>query len=77
MIENFFGFPEGIGGAWLARWAGRQAEKFGAELKFLTGVSGSRLEAKNDDEPTLILDDGTEISASVVARGSRHGLGGG
>ena len=28
MIENFFGFPEGIGGAELARMAGRQAEKF-------------------------------------------------
>ena len=32
MIENFFGFPDGIGGAELARLAGRQAEKFGAEL---------------------------------------------
>src|SRR3954468_4325704 len=28
LIENFFGFPEGIGGAELARLAGRQAEKF-------------------------------------------------
>ena len=27
MIENFFGFPEGIGGAELARLAGRQAER--------------------------------------------------
>ncbi len=27
MIENFFGFPEGIGGAELARLAGRQAEQ--------------------------------------------------
>src|SRR5256886_10286824 len=26
MIENFFGFPDGIGGAELARLAGRQAE---------------------------------------------------
>ena len=34
-IENFFGFPDGIGGAELARRAGRQAEKFGAELVFL------------------------------------------
>ena len=32
MIENFFGFPGGIGGAELARLAGRQAEGFGAEL---------------------------------------------
>jgi thioredoxin reductase (NADPH) len=38
LIENFFGFPEGIGGAELARRAGRQAERFGAELSFLGGV---------------------------------------
>jgi hypothetical protein len=31
-IENFFGIPEGVGGAELARMAGRRAERFGAEL---------------------------------------------
>ncbi|MDX6699519.1 MAG: thioredoxin reductase [Solirubrobacteraceae bacterium] len=41
MIENFFGFPDGIGGAELARLAGRQAEGFGAELVLLRGVTGS------------------------------------
>src|SRR6266702_907612 len=66
MIENFFGFPDGIGGAELARLAGRQAEKFGAELHFLTGVKGSRLDGRVDDAPTLILQDGAEITASVV-----------
>jgi thioredoxin reductase (NADPH) len=65
MIENFFGFPEGIGGAELARLAGRQAERFGAELIFLRGVQGSRL--KGTDEPhQLILDDGSEVTASVA-----------
>jgi thioredoxin reductase (NADPH) len=65
MIENFFGFPEGIGGAELARLAGRQAERFGAELMLLRGVRGSRLKA--DDQPIeLVLDDGSEVSASVV-----------
>ena len=39
-IENFFGFPDGIGGAELARLAGRQAERFGAELMLLRGVEG-------------------------------------
>jgi thioredoxin reductase (NADPH) len=39
MIENFFGFPDGIGGAELARLAGRQAERFGAEIVF-RGVVG-------------------------------------
>lgn len=66
MIENYFGFPDGIGGAELARLAGRQAEKFGAELHFLTGVKGSRLEGKVDEEATLILDDGSEVTAAVV-----------
>ena len=43
LIENFFGFPGGIGGAELARLAGRQAEGFGAELVLLRGVTGSRM----------------------------------
>jgi thioredoxin reductase (NADPH) len=45
MIENFFGFPDGIGGAELARMAGRQAEKFGAELIIRRGVVGHRTHA--------------------------------
>ena len=65
LIENFFGFPEGIGGAELTRLAARQAERFGAELLFLRGVRGSRM--NGHDEPVgLILDDGSEVSASVV-----------
>ncbi len=64
-IENFFGFPDGIGGAELARLAGRQAEQFGAELIFLRAVQGSRL--NGHDEPVgLCLADGTEVTASVV-----------
>jgi thioredoxin reductase (NADPH) len=65
MIENFFGFPDGIGGAELARLAGRQAEKFGAELQLMRGVTGSRLRA-HDEPVELILDDGSEVTASVV-----------
>jgi thioredoxin reductase (NADPH) len=65
MIENFFGFPDGIGGAELARLAGRQAERFGAELMLLRGVRGSRL--KGHDEPVeLMLEDGSDVTASVV-----------
>jgi thioredoxin reductase (NADPH) len=65
MIENFFGFPDGIGGAELARMAGRQAEKFGAEVMVMRGALGSRL---NDPrEPVDILVDGEiEIKASAV-----------
>ena len=65
MIENFFGFPGGIGGAELARLAGRQAEGFGAELLLMRGVRGSRMNGL--DEPVgLILDDDSEVTASVV-----------
>jgi thioredoxin reductase (NADPH) len=66
MIENFFGFPDGIGGAELARLAGRQAERFGAELILLRGVQGSRMTGHHDDPVELILDDGSEVTASVV-----------
>jgi thioredoxin reductase (NADPH) len=59
MIENFFGFPEGIGGAELARRAGRQAEQFGAELMILSGVASGtidggkvRLRSDGDEEVT-------------------------
>ena len=49
LIENFFGFPEGIGGAELCRLAGRQAERFGAELVMLRGVTGGG--SRGPDEP--------------------------
>src|SRR5262249_30401797 len=64
-IENFFGFPDGIGGAELVRLAGRQAEHFGAELMVMRSVKGSRL-GSHDEPAELILDDGTEVTASVV-----------
>jgi thioredoxin reductase (NADPH) len=65
MIENFFGFPDGIGGAELARLAGRQAERFGAELMLMRGIRGSRMNGL--DEPVeLILEDNSEVTASVV-----------
>ena len=63
-IENFFGFPEGIGGAELARMAGRQAEGFGAELTLLRGASGNRREP--DGRFVIEIEGGYEISAPVV-----------
>jgi thioredoxin reductase (NADPH) len=63
LIENFFGFPDGIGGAELARLAGRQAERFGAELVFLRGVTGSELLA---DGFKLRLEGGYDVEAQVV-----------
>jgi thioredoxin reductase (NADPH) len=64
LIENFFGFPEGIGGAELARLAGRQAERFGAEVMVQRGVTGSGHEPGG---PFRIDVDGVEpISARAV-----------
>jgi thioredoxin reductase (NADPH) len=63
LIENFFGFPGGIGGAELARLAGRQAEGFGAELVFLRGVTGSEI---LEDAFRLELEGGYHVEAKVV-----------
>ena len=65
LIENFFGFPDGIGGAELTRLAGRQAEGFGAEVMVLQGIRGSRLD-DDGQRVTLVLDDGAQVTASVV-----------
>ena len=64
MIENFFGFPEGIGGAELARRAGRQAERFGAEVLVRRGVTGSR----RDPDGRFVIDvaGGHRIGALVA-----------
>jgi thioredoxin reductase (NADPH) len=64
MIENFFGFPEGIGGAELARMAGRQAERFGAELLILNGVVDSSLEPLKT--PVATLSSGDQVTSDIV-----------
>lgn len=64
LIENFFGFPQGIGGAELARRAGRQAEQFGAELTLLRGVTESR--AGTDGRFHVEVEGGHEITARVA-----------
>lgn len=63
-IENFFGFPDGIGGAELARLAGRQAEGFGAHLSLLRPVVRS---GTGDDGRFVIeLEGGYTVRAPVV-----------
>ena len=64
LIENFFGFPDGIGGAELARLAGRQAEGFGAELLLLRAVEGHR--RYDDGRITFELSDGSSVSSDVA-----------
>jgi thioredoxin reductase (NADPH) len=64
LIENFFGFVDGIGGAELARRAGRQAERFGADLVLQRGVVGSSIAGVG--RPRLTLAGGHELTADVV-----------
>jgi thioredoxin reductase (NADPH) len=63
MIENFFGFPDGIGGAELARLAGRQAERFGAELLIRRGLARGEHTA---DGHALELAGGAVVRAPIV-----------
>ncbi len=63
-IENFFGFPDGIGGAELARLAGRQAEGFGAELQLMRGVVGHAFDSEG--RLTFQLEGGDEAGADVA-----------
>ena len=63
-IENFFGFVDPIGGAELSRLAGRQAERFGAELLILNGVVRGHLEP--GAAPVVELSSGDEVSADIM-----------
>jgi thioredoxin reductase (NADPH) len=63
LIENFFGFPQGVGGAELARLAARQAEGFGSELLFHGVVGGHRLRG---GRYRLEIDGGHELTASIA-----------
>ena len=64
LIENFFGFPDGIGGAELARRAGRQAEGFGAELLLLGGIEDAGFDPGGP--VTLHYGGGRRTTADVV-----------
>jgi thioredoxin reductase (NADPH) len=67
-IENYLGFPSGIGGADLARRAATQAQRFGAELVTPQVVTAVRVE---DPYRVITLADGAELScyALIVATG--------
>jgi thioredoxin reductase (NADPH) len=63
LIENFFGFVDGIGGAELARLAGRQAEGFGAELVLMRPVVDGSFDSGG---PTVTLEGGHPVTADVA-----------
>src|SRR4051812_48056912 len=66
-IENFFGFPDGgIGGAELARRAGRQAEGFGADLLLLNGVVGHEPAPGGGGATTIHTSRGDTVTADIL-----------
>jgi thioredoxin reductase (NADPH) len=63
MIENYLGFPHGVRGADLARFATEQARRFGAELLTAQTAVGLRRE---DPYRIVLLSDGTELTTYCV-----------
>ena len=63
MIENYLGFPTGIGGADLARRAATQAKRFGAEIVSPQVVKSVRVE---DPYRIITLEDGSELSCYAL-----------
>ena len=70
-LDNFPGFPEGIGGAEFADRLTRQAARFGVEMLTAQEVTGLRAEAESRYVATA---DGAEYGARavLVATGSRY-----
>src|SRR5260221_12004011 len=69
IVENYPGFPEGIDGYELMTKMQKQAEKFGARVKFAT-VEGVDLSKR----PFKMNVDGEDLLAEtiVIARGAGH-----
>jgi thioredoxin reductase (NADPH) len=67
-IENYLGFPAGISGADLARRAGAQARKFGAEILTAADAVSVRVD---DPVKVVTLNNGSELSckALIIATG--------
>ncbi len=62
-IENYLGFPTGIPGGLLARYAADQARRFGTEILTPQEVQGVRAE---DRYRIVTLADGTELAGDVL-----------
>jgi thioredoxin reductase (NADPH) len=67
-IENYPGFPEGVGGAQLGELFQKQAEHFGARVEFDTALS-----VDLSKRPFKVVTDNAEYSADslIVASGAR------
>ncbi len=70
-IENYLGFPKGLSGADLSRWAITQAMRLGAE--FITPLEAVDIKL-TDNYKTIVLSDRLEINALsvVIATGGEY-----
>jgi thioredoxin reductase (NADPH) len=71
-IDNYPGFPEGIGGADLADRFVAQAKRYGVEL--LSAVSAESVQSDEDGTVSVRLSNGQEVCATavIVATGSTY-----
>jgi len=69
LVENYPGFPEGIGGCELMERMQKQAERFGARVKF-----GTVEAADLSRQPFLLTVDGEPVEAEtlIIASGASH-----
>lgn len=69
IVENYPGFPEGVNGYELMDRLQKQAEKFGARVKF--GVLDS---ARLKENPITLVVDGEEVKTAtlIIASGASH-----
>ena len=69
LIENYPGFPEGIGGAELTEKMKVQAEKFGLETRTFAAVEGVK---DGGEIKTLLLESGKAQARAVIVATGRH-----
>jgi thioredoxin reductase (NADPH) len=74
-IENYLGFPTGIGGLQLMARAYNQAQKFGVEMAIPDEVIGLQPAGESDGSPFVLrLSNNEQVSARavVIASGARY-----
>ena len=69
LIENYPGFPEGIGGAELVERIKTQAERFGLEIATFSRVDGID---DGGDMKTLMLENGQVRARAIIVATGRH-----